>query len=55
MPGRVAFHLTKIPDLLDRQIIASEVQPSVEEHAAVTGRKYKTVAIDPAGMIRMVV
>src|SRR5260370_33417950 len=45
--------LSNPTDLIDRHgLIAAQVQPSVEEHRAVPGRKNEPVAIEPFRVIR---
>jgi hypothetical protein len=40
--------------LLDRQVVAAQVQPGIEEHAAVAGREDEAVPVDPARAVRIV-
>ena len=43
----LAVQLAEVFDLLHRQIVAREVEPAVEEHAAMAGGKDEAVAIEP--------
>src|SRR5438067_8983170 len=51
MPRCFRMELTKTLDVVDRNVVAAQVQPCVQEHAAVPGGKNKIVAIDPARLI----
>ena len=50
MPGRFAAPLAETLDLVQRQIVAGQVQQAVEQHRTVAGRKHEAVAIEPAGI-----
>ncbi len=54
MSRRFAMQLPETLDFRHGQIVAAEVQPGVEKHAAVTGRENEVVAPDPARLIRIV-
>src|SRR5438128_1984604 len=54
MSRRFRVQLTKTLNLLDRNVVAAEVQPGVEKHAAVAGGKNEIVAVNPARLIRIV-
>ena len=54
MTGRDAAELTEIFHLLERHIVAGEMEPAVEEHAAVAGGENKAVAVEPARLGRIV-
>ncbi len=54
VPGRLRMKLTKALQLVDRQIVAGEMQQAVEEHRAVAVRQHEAVAIGPRRMGRMV-
>jgi len=54
MTGRSRTELTEPFQLLDRQVIAGEIQKRVEQHRPVAIRQNKTVAIRPS-RIRWVV
>ena len=45
------MQLTKTLNIVDRNVVAAQVQPGIEEHAAVPGGKNEVVAIDPARLI----
>ncbi len=51
MPRRFRMQLTKALYILDRNVVAAQVQPGIQEHAAVPGGKNEIVAIDPARLI----
>jgi hypothetical protein len=48
--GSLAVELAEVLYLLHRQVIARKMEPTVEEHAAVTRREDKTVAVEPFGL-----
>jgi hypothetical protein len=50
---RQAAELTKPPDLLDRKIVARQVEERVEEHRPVPAREDKPVSIRPVGTRRI--
>ena len=52
--GRFRMQLPETLDLRHRQIVAAQVQPGIEKHAAVTGRENKVIAADPARLLRIV-
>ncbi len=54
MPGGDAVQRAELLHLLERNIVAAQVQPGVEEHAAVSGGENETVPIEPAGLLRIV-
>src|SRR5262249_41692128 len=54
MSGRFALQLAKILQLLQGEIISRHVKPSVKKHAAVPGRKYKTITIDPCWILGII-
>src|SRR5438874_2375059 len=54
MSRRFRMQLTKIFDVLDRNVVPAQVQPGIQKHAAVSGGKNEIVAIDPAGLIWIV-
>ena len=47
VPRRLRFPLAKVPDVVERERIAREVQPAVEKHAAVPRREDEAVATEP--------
>src|SRR6478672_6003762 len=51
MPRRFRMQLTKTLYVLDRNVVAAQVQPGIQEHAAVPSGKNEIVAIDPARLI----
>ncbi len=53
VPGRLRVELAKAPDLVDRQIVAGEVQQAVEQHGSMAVRKHEAIAIGPRRMCRV--
>src|SRR5437868_2542239 len=53
MPGRFAAPLPKTLKLLERQIIASEIEQTIEQHRTVTCRKYESVPVEPLRILRI--
>ena len=53
MAGRAAVPLAELFDLLERQIVAGQMEHAVEQHRAVTGGQDKAVAIRPRGIARI--
>ena len=49
MPGSDAVEDSEFFDLIERQIEPGEIQPGIEEHAAMSCRENEAVAVDPAG------
>jgi hypothetical protein len=47
MPGRARVPLAKPLQLAQRQVVASEVQDTVEQHRAVAGRQDEAVTVGP--------
>ena len=54
MTRRHGMQLTEIFQIVARNSVAGKVQPTVEEHRAVTGRKNEAVAVEPLRGIRAV-
>jgi len=54
MTGRDAAPLPKLLDLFQRQIVARQVQQTIQQHRAVSGREHEAVAIEPLRMGRVV-
>jgi hypothetical protein len=54
MPRSDTSQLAEINDLIQRDIEAGQVQPTVKKHTAVTRGQHKTVAIKPAWFPRVV-
>ena len=50
----LGVELAEVLHFLEGQVEAGEVDPAVEEHRPVTGRKHEAVAIDPGGRGRVV-
>ncbi len=54
MAGGLAVELTERFDVGQRQIVATQVEPRIEKHGAVSGRENKTVAVNPTRAFRIV-
>ena len=54
VPGGLAAQLTKHFDVVQREIVAGEVEQAVEQHRCVTARQHEPVAIRPLGVFRIV-
>src|SRR6516162_2916931 len=54
MARGLAPKLSELFDLVQRQVIARQVQKAVQQHRAVTGRENQTVAIGPVRVSRVV-
>ena len=52
--GRLRLPLPEAADVVERHRIAREVQPGVEEHAAVTGGQDEAIAVQPVRFARIV-
>ena len=52
MAGGLAVELAEILQFLERQIVAAQMQPAVEEHAAMARGQDEAVAVEPAGLVR---
>ena len=49
-----AVQRAELAHLLERHVVPTQVQPSVEEHRSVAGREDKPVAVDPLRTFRVV-
>ena len=54
MPRSAAFPLPELRDLVQRQIVACQMQHRILEHRSVPDRKHKTVAVRPIRNLRIV-
>ena len=54
MPRRPALPLAEVTQLLEREIVAGQVQQRVEQHRAVPGGEHEAVAVRPRGVARIV-
>jgi hypothetical protein len=52
VPGRLAVQDAEVLHVVERQIVAAQVEPAVEEHRAVTGGEDEAVAVEPARFVR---
>ena len=53
MSGGFRVQLPEMAQLVDRQVVAREVEQAVEQHRAVAVREHETVAVGPRRMRRM--
>ena len=54
MPRRLAVQLPEAPEFVDRQVVAGEMQQSVQQHRAMPVRQHEAVAIGPRRIARIV-
>ena len=54
MTGRLAAELAEALDLVERQIVAAQMERGVEQHRAMAGREHETVAAIPLGVLGVV-
>jgi len=54
MARRLAAPLAKLPQVVEAQVVAGQVQQRVEQHAGVAGRQHEAVAVGPGGIGRVV-
>ena len=54
MPGRLAAPLAEVLDVVQREVVAGQVQQAVEQHRTVPGREHEPVAIEPVRIARIV-
>ena len=54
MAGRLAFPLPEIPELIEGQIVAGEMQHGVEQHGTVPAGEHEAVPVRPVGILRVV-
>ena len=54
MAGSFRSKLAKVFDLVERQIVAGQMQQRIKQHRAVAGRKQKPIAIFPLRILRVV-
>src|SRR2546423_14887186 len=54
MSRRLAFPLPELLQVLERQLIAGEIEDAVQQHRRVARRQYEAVAIQPAWIARIV-
>ena len=52
--GRPGAPLAEGLELVERQVVAIEVQKRIDEHRAVAGRKHEAVAVGPLRVLRVV-
>lgn len=54
MAGGFAVQLAELLELLDRQVVAGQVQQRVLQHRAVAVGQHETVAVEPLRVVRVV-
>mmetsp|Transcript_4707 Transcript_4707/g.9941 ORF Transcript_4707/g.9941 Transcript_4707/m.9941 type:complete len:286 (-) Transcript_4707:92-949(-) len=54
MSGSLGVVLTEVLELVDGEIESSEVQPGVKEHRSMSSRKDESVAVNPSGVLGIV-
>src|SRR5438874_2507380 len=54
VPRRFAAPLTEMLNFVERQIVAREVQQAVQQHGPVPGGENEAIAIEPGGILRVV-
>jgi hypothetical protein len=54
MARRLAAQLAEALQLIERQVVAGQMQQAVEQHGAVAGGKDEAVAIEPARILGIV-
>src|SRR5208282_4248179 len=47
MPGGSAAKLSELLDVVQRDVVAGEIEQAVEQHRAMAGRQHETVAPEP--------
>ena len=52
--GGLAVEHAEVLHLVERQVVAAQVQPAVEEHRAVAGGEDEAVAVEPARLVGVV-
>src|SRR5208337_975698 len=53
MPGGLAAELTETLEIIEREVIAGQIERAVEQHRAVSGGEYEAVAAVPARILRV--
>src|SRR5690242_19379702 len=46
--------LAELPDVIQRKIVATEIQQRVEQHGGVPAGEHESVAVDPVRVVRIV-
>ncbi len=54
MSGCLAVQLTKIPDVVERQVVASEIEDAVQQHRCMAARQNESVTVGPVRIGRIV-
>ena len=54
MPGGLRMQLAEVFDVVDRHRVPGQMQHRVQEHRRMTVRQHETVAIEPRGIVRVV-
>ena len=53
MAGRLASELPEVLDVVERQVVAGEIEQRVEQHRAVAGGEHEAVAVEPMRILRI--
>src|SRR5512141_489101 len=48
--GRSALPLTKLLDIVEREIVSREIKHAVQQHRRVSSRQNETIAVNPGGI-----
>ena len=48
--GRLASELSKVLDVVERNVVAREIEQRVEQHRPVAGREHEAVSVQPVGV-----
>ena len=54
MAGRLAFPLPEVPDLIEGEVVAGEMEHGVEQHGPVSAGEHEAVAVRPVGVFGVV-
>ena len=54
MPGRLALPLAELLQVIEREVVAGEIEHAVQQHRRVAGRQHEPVAVHPGRILRVV-
>ena len=54
MSGRLALPLPELFQVIECEIVTSEIEHAVQQHRRVTGRQYKAITIEPVRIGRVI-
>ena len=54
MARRLRVQLPELPEVLERHVVAAEVEQAVDQHRPVAGREHEPVAVEPLGIVGVV-